>query len=341
MNDSTGQSLLIWSPSPHVKRANSTKKIMQRVCIALLPACIMGVVYFGLKALLILALSLFSAVASEFIFLLIAGKSFKEIAKNFDYTSCVTGLLVGITIGTNYPWYAPVLGSVFAIIVVKMLFGGTGKNLVNPAIAGRIFIFMSFQSVVGAWLYPSIGAIGGETGSTITTGATVLEGLLKGNGVALSNWDLLLGTGLQGCIGETCKIALILGGIYLAVRKVINPLYPIIYIAVEGLFAVCLAGFDFNVFLPSILSGGLFLGAIFMATDYVTTPNTRLGNIIYFVALGLLTAGLRAATKMEVVSFAILLMNLIVPLIDKFIVQRPFGYVREKKVKAEKAAKNG
>lgn len=310
------------------------------MCIALLPACVMGVVYFGLKALLILALALFSAVASEFIFLLIAGKTFKEIAKEFDYSSCVTGLLVGMTIGTNYPWYAPVFGSVFAIIVVKMLFGGTGKNLVNPAITGRIFIFMSFQSVVGAWLFPSVGAIGGSS-SSVTTGATVLEGLLKGYGVTLSNWDLFLGTGLRGCIGETCKAALLLGGIYLAVRKVINPLYPIIYIAVEGLFAVCLAGLDFNVFLPSILSGGLILGAIFMATDYVTTPNTKLGNVIYFVALGLVTAGLRAATKMEVVSFAILLMNLIVPLIDKFIVQRPFGYVKEKKYKAEKAAKNG
>ncbi len=334
MNENT----LIWSSSPHVKNKNSTRRIMQRVCIALLPACIMGVVYFGLKALLILSLAVLSAVASEFIFLLCTGKRLKDIAKNFDFSSCVTGLLVGMTIGTNYPWYAPIFGSAFAIIVVKMMFGGTGKNLVNPAIVGRIFIFMSFQSVMGAWLYPSVGSIYGET---VQTSATVLEGLLKGEGVAVSNWDLLLGTGIQGCIGETCKVALIIGGIYLAIRKVINPVYPIIYIAVEGLFAVCLAGFDFGTFLPSILSGGLMLGAIFMATDYVTTPNTKLGNVIYFVMLGLVTAGLRAATKMEVVSFAILLMNLIVPLIDKFIVQRPFGYVRTKKVKTEKAAKNG
>lgn len=341
MNDSSQTTLLTWSPSPHVKRQTSTKKIMINVCIALIPACVMGVVYFGLQAFLILALALFSAVASEFVFLLIAGKRFKQIAKQFDYTSCVTGLLVGMTIGTNYPWYAPIFGSAFAVIVVKMLFGGTGKNLANPAIVGRIFIFMSFQSVAGAWLFPSIGAIASGSGASVSTGATVLEGFLKGEGVALSNWDLLLGTGLRGCIGETCKVALIAGGIYLAARKIINPLYPIIYIAVEGLFAVCLARFDFGVFLPSILSGGLILGAIFMATDYVTTPNTKLGNVIYFIALGLLTAGLRAATKMEVVSFAILLMNLLVPLIDKFIVQRPFGYVKEKKIKAEKAAKNG
>lgn len=334
MNDVT----LICSPSPHVKSNNSTRRIMQRVCIALLPACVMGVVYFGLKGLLILSLALVSAVASEFVFLLCSGKKFKEIADGFDFSSCVTGLLVGMTIGSNYPWYAPILGSVFAVVVVKMMFGGTGKNLVNPAIAGRIFVFMSFQSVVGAWLYPSIGPVSGTSG--VQTSATVLEELLKGFGATASNWDLFLGTGIRGCIGETCKVALLLGGIYLAVRKVINPVYPIIYIAVEGLFAVCLAGFDFGVFLPSVLSGGLILGAIFMATDYVTTPNTKLGNVIYFVMLGLLTAGLRAATKMETVSFAILLMNLIVPLIDKFIVQRPFGYVRAKKVKAEKAAKN-
>ncbi len=327
--------ILTYSTSPHIKNYRTTKQIMVHVCIALLPACVMGVIYFGLSALLLLALSVASAVISEFAYNLICGDTIQECAKKFDFTSCVTGLLIGMTIGTNYPWYAPVFGSAFAIIVVKMLFGGTGKNLVNPAIAGRIFIFMSFQSVVGAWLYPSIGAIAPSvnTGSSVITGATALENILKMGATDLSNWDLLLGTGVQGCIGETCKLALIVGAIYLAIVGVINIGYPIIYIAVTGLFTVVLNGFDFGYFLPSILSGGLIIGALFMSTDYTTTPNTTLGNLIYFILLGLVTAGLRMATKMEVVSFAILLMNLFVPLIDKFVINRPFGFQKDKKVK--------
>lgn len=324
--------LYVYSSSPHVKAPRTTKNIMIHVCIALLPAVVMGIVLFGYLAALIIGLALISAVASEFIYLLIVGKTFKQILKEFDFTSCVTGLLVGLSIGVNYPWYSPILGSVFAIVVVKMLFGGTGKNLVNPAVTGRIFIFMSFQAVVGAWVIPSIAPI---SGTSVTTGATVLESITKGTLPNLSNLDLLLGTGVLGCIGETCKVALIIGGIYLAVTGIINIGYPIIYIAVTGLFSVALNGFHFEMFLPSILSGGLIFGAIFMATDYTTTPNTTLGNVIYFIALGLVTAGLRMATKMEVVSFAILLMNLFVPLIDKFVVPKPFGYKKQQKEKGK------
>ena len=210
----TDGKILKFSASPHVKAPRTTRQIMARVAIALLPAAIMGIVYFGLNAALILALSTISAVASEFIYLLICKNTFKDIVKQFDFTSVVTGLLVGMSIGSNYPWYAPIFGSVFAIVVVKMLFGGTGKNLVNPAITGRIFIFMSFQAVVGAWAIPSIGP---AFGSSVESGATMLGNIFSGT-VSNSNWlDLLLGTGVSGCIGETCKIALILGGIYLCI----------------------------------------------------------------------------------------------------------------------------
>ena len=328
--------LLTYSPSPHIKAPRTTKGIMARVCIALLPACIMGIVYFGINALLILLASTISAVASEYVYNLILKKSFKEITKDFDFTSCVTGLLVGMCMGSQTPLYVPVFASIFAIIVVKMIFGGTGKNLVNPAIAGRIFAFMSFTAVMASnWATPSIAPI--ISTSMPTTGATVLTSLME-NGTlpSLSVLDLLLGTGLAGCIGETCKIALILGAIYLACTKIINIIYPLIYIAITGLFSVCLFGFDFAYFLPSILSGGLILGAFFMATDYTTSPNTILGNVIYFILLGLITAGLRVATKMEVVSFAILLMNLVVPLIDKFIFNKPFGYKKSRKIKEGK-----
>ncbi len=324
-----------FSSSPHVKAPTTTARIMQHVCISLMPACIMGVVLFGLNALLILSLALISAVASEFIYLLIVGKKFNEIIKQFDFTSCVTGLLIGLSIGSQSPWYVPIFASVFAIIVVKMIFGGTGKNLVNPAVTGRIFAFMSFTSVVASgWVLPNIASLSGGTSIDPTTGATVLTNLFtNGTSTNLSTLDLLLGTGLAGCIGETCKIALILGGVYLAVLGIINIGYPIIYILTTGLLSVCLNEFNFAYFLPTILSGGLVLGAIFMATDYTTTPNTTLGNIIYFILLGAVTAVLRQATGIEVVSFAILLMNLFVPLIDKFVINKPFGYKKEKKAK--------
>jgi len=325
--------IYVYSPSPHVKKQRTTKGIMIDVCIALLPACVMGIVYFGYLAALILGLAVISAVISEYVYLLISGKTFREITRQFDFTSCVTGLLIGMSIGINYPLYAPVLGSAFAIIVVKMLFGGTGKNVVNPAVTGRIFIFISFQAVVSTWVLPSILPIGG---TSVSTSATALGNLIESGNAGLSNLDLLLGTGVAGCIGETCKLALIVGGIYLAVRKVINPLFPVIYIAVTGLFSVALSSFEFGVFLPSILSGGLILGAIFMATDYTTTPNTFIGNLVYFVMLGLITAGLRFATKMETVSFAILLMNLLLPLIEKFTIRKPFGYTKQKKIKEAK-----
>lgn len=321
--------IFTYSNSPHVKKPHSTKWIMGNVCIALIPATVMGIVFFGGMAALIVGLAAVSAVVAEFLYYLILKKPFIKIAKDFDFSSLVTGLLVGLTIGTNYPLYAPVLGSFFAVIVVKLLFGGTGKNIANPAIVGRIFIFISFQSVVTAWVIPAIGSI---TGGTLSTGATTLVNILENKQMPnLSIWDLLLGTGLSGCIGETCKVAILVGAIYLAFLKIIDIKFPIIYIAITGLFTVALNGFDFAYFMPSILTGGLFIGAFFMATDYVTTPNTKLGNYIYFVALGLLTAGLRQATRMETVSFAILLMNLTVPLIDKFIISRPFGHYKKKK----------
>ncbi len=329
----SSQKLYKFSSSPHVKSSSSTKRIMLDVVIALLPATVMGIVLFGLNAFLLIAISLLSAVASEFIYLLICKKTFREIINGFDFSSLVTGLLIGLSIGSQTPLYIPIFASAFAIIVVKMIFGGTGKNLVNPAVTGRIFIFMSFTSLMtSGWSNPSIPSLSGDF---ITTGATVLGGLLDSTLPSLSNIDLLLGFGVAGCIGETCKVALILGGVYLAIRKVINIGYPIIYIAVTGLFSVALNGFDFALFLPSILSGGLMLGAIFMATDYTTSPNTTLGNVIYFILLGLVTAGLRVATGLEVVSFAILLLNLFVPLIDKFIINRPFGYFKAKKQKGE------
>lgn len=347
----------VYSSSPHVKSPRTTKMIMIDVCIALIPACIMGIVYFGWGALLILAISAISAVLSEWVFLLCCKKSFKEILQQFDYTSLVTGLLIGMNLYANSKWYVAILASVFAVIIVKMLFGGTGKNIVNPAIAGRVFAFIAFGAAFGGTFSvtpesPSVSQISVAGSRYIQAGATPLQSLYDPSIVNnLNCWDLLLGTGVQGCIGEVCKLALILGGIYLVVRGVLNFRWPLVYIAVTGVVSVIIAWIDgcsaltnptssfiaveftkaCGVFFPSILSGGLILGAIFMATDYVTTPNTKLGNYIYFVLLGILTAVMRRAVKGEVVSFVILLMNLLVPLFDLYIRRKPFGYVKPQK----------
>lgn len=319
-------SKLIISPTPHIKANGTTKRIMIDVLIALLPATVVGTVFFGWYAFLLIALSVLSAVLSEVVFLLVRGENFSDIIKKFDFTSMVTGLLLGLNLPPSCPAYVPVLGSVFAVVVVKMLFGGTGKNFVNPAIAGRVFLLISFAEVMTTWSVPSVGAL---KPSSVATGATVLGSVIKGE-YPVSNLDLFLGTGIPtGAIGETCKLALIAGYVYLLLRRVVD-YKPLIYIGVTGLTAVILCG-SFSAFLPSVLSGGLILGAIFMATDYVTTPDTTLGNIIYFALLGIVTAVLRHLKGTEVVSYCILLMNFFVPIIDRLVIPKPFGYQKAKK----------
>lgn len=366
----------VYSSSPHIKSPRTTRRIMIDVCIALLPACIAGCVLMGIAnpaysklgwlSFMQLAICCVSSVAAEFVYLLCCKKSFMNILREFDFTSLVTGLLIGMNLYPTSKWYVGILASVFAIVVVKMLFGGTGKNIVNPAIAGRIFAFIAFGAAFGGamgFVNPNSGKAveitSTITGGKVTAGATPLQIMLGAEGEnSLTNLDLFLGTGVAGTIGEICKLALIIGGIYLVVRGVLNFRWPLVYIATTGVVAVLIAWIEscmkdghfmgalmgtkfvpaLETFLPSILSGGLILGAIFMATDYVTTPNTKLGNYIYFVCLGILTAVLRRAVKGEVVSFAILLMNLLVPLFDLYIRRKPFGYVRpvkQKKAKTE------
>ncbi len=316
---------VIISDTPHIRSKQTTKHIMLDVLIALLPASIAGIVYFGYKAVIVLAISVLSAFVTEVVYSLCQKKDIKKILKDFDFTSLVTGLLLGMCLSSTVPWYVPMLSSVFAIAVVKMLFGGTGMNIANPAIAGRVFAFISFQAVmISGWAVPKFGSI---SNNAVYSGATALTTMLQ-NGlgsVNLSNLDLFLGTGVAGCIGETCKLALIVGGIYLVVRKILPWKWPILYIGVTGLTTCLLNDCNFTYFLPSILSGGLMLGAIFMATDYVTSPNNNASCFFYFIILGVLTAVLREATSIEVVSFAILLMNLFVPMFDTYFRPRPFG----------------
>ncbi len=349
------------SGSPQIKSSATTKRIMIDVVIALLPACIVGCILlglqtpktatlnYGLSSAIILIVATLSAVVAEFVFRLCTKATFKQIVDEFDFTSVVTGLLIGMNMYATSKWYAAMLASVFAVVVVKMLFGGTGKNIVNPAIAGRIFAFIAFGQAFGGSYASDQKVQSPLSYGFFQTGSTPLQAVVNPGAVtdnSLNALDLFLGTGVQGCIGEISKAALLVGGIYLIIRGVLDFRWPLVYILVTGVVTVLVnwfagmasyenfvstfIGVEFEkaikFFVPSMLSGGLFLGAIFMATDYVTTPVNKLGKYIYFALLGILTAVLRHFTKMEVVSFVILLGNLIVPLIDTYIVRRPFGY---------------
>ncbi len=349
---------IVISTPPHVKSKRTTRGIMLDVSIALAPAAIAGCVFFGWQALLIILMSVFACVATEFIYFFIANKGFaKKCAdaksvclrwcKQFDFTSVVTGLILALILPTTDKWYQVlyevIFGAVFAIAIVKMLFGGTGKNIVNPAAAGRIFVFLSFS--VSTFVAANFGALqdGAISGNVVATGATNLSGyLLNGKDSQLGLLDLFLGTGVHGCIGETCALAILIGFVYLSVRNVIKWWQPILYLVVMGFTAVLMSGFemdkyafDMALFLPHILSGGALFGAVFMFTDYVTSPKGVWGQVVYYVAAAILTALLRHFTKMEVTSFIILLMNLVTPLIDKYIISKPFGYKRAKKQKKE------
>ncbi len=256
-----------------------------------------------------------------------SGAACVKFARQFDFTSVVTGLILAMIISSETNWYEAAIGAAFAVIIVKMVFGGTGKNIANPAAVGRVFIAISFAAV-STYTTANISSI---MDSSIEAGSTYLKDyFLAGDVNAMSLSDLFLGTGVAGCIGETCKLALIVGYIYLVARKVIKWWQPLLYLVVTGLLSAALYT-DFAYFLPSILSGGVMFGAIFMATDYVTSPKGVYGQIVYYVLLGVLTAVLRYLTEIEVVSFVILIMNLLVPLIDRYIMRRPFGYRREKK----------
>lgn len=353
---------VVISTPPHVKSKRTTRGIMIDVCIALAPCAFAGCVFFGWQALLIILMSVFSCVATEFVYFFIANKGFSKKCvnaksvcvrwmKQFDFTSVVTGIILALILPTTDKWYEVfyevIIGAVFSIAIVKMVFGGTGKNLVNPAAAGRVFMAISFAAVT-TYTAANFSALEFESG--IFTGSTNLWWLLNNNGgnpeTKLTVIDLFLGTGVAGCIGETCKLSILVGYIYLSVRKVIKWWQPLLFIAVFGFTAVFMSGFafiptggyifDMELFLPHIFSGGVLFGAVFMFTDYCTSPKGVYGQLVYYVVAAVLVAVLRYLTKLEVTSFVILLMNLVVPLIDKYIIARPFGY---KKIKANKGDK--
>ena len=302
---------LILSSSPHIHTRDSSRRIMLDVIIALLPAAIAGVVLFGAKALTLIAACVISAVVSEALFNILAHK--KQTVG--DLSAVVTGLLLALNLSTNVAIWQCVVGTVFAIVVVKCLFGGLGKNFANPAITGRVFMLLAFSSVAGG-AKPAV--------VELVSSATPLALLAQGSENAPSLMELFLGLH-GGAIGETCCLALLIGFAWLLFRRVIKWHVPVIFIGTVFVLYLVFTG-SFQMALAEILAGGLFIGAIFMATDYVTSPITLKGKMVFALGCGLVTFIIRYfCAYPEGVSFSILAMNILTPYIEKFTANTPLG----------------
>lgn len=298
----------IVTPSPHILSNRSTQTIMRDVIIALMPALIASVILFGFRTLLIVATCVISCVVFEYL----SRKIMKKENTISDLSAVVTGLLLAYNFPVTIPLWMAVIGSFVAIVVAKQFFGGIGQNFANPAIVGRIVIFVSFAAHMTNWTAP-FTYLGKVDAVTV---ATPLVDLGHANTL-----DLFLGN-IPGCLGETCSLALLLGGIYLVIRKVISPIIPVTYIGTVFLLSALLGTNPVN----QIFAGGLMLGAIFMATDYATSPITKKGKLIFGFGVGLITILIREfGNYPEGVSFAILFMNILTPLIDRYTMPKPFG----------------
>ena len=310
------------SSSPHVRAKDSTSRIMAYVIAALLPASLFGIYNFGFKALLLILITIATCVATEWVFDKIVHK------KNTigDLSAVVTGLLLALNLPVSLPWWEAVIGGVFAIAIVKCLFGGLGQNFMNPALGARCFLLIAFAADMTNFNVT-------KNGVDVYTGATPLA-LIRENGLSADNVrDMLVGN-VAGTIGETSVIAILLGAIILILLGVIDLKIPGAYIITFALFMFFFGAsrFDFNYVVAQLCGGGLMLGAFFMATDYVTSPITPRGKIIFGICCGLLTGIFRCfGANAEGVSFSIILSNILVPLIEKYTVPRAFGQVKEAK----------
>lgn len=314
--------LLNVSASPHVRSKDSTKTIMRDVAIALIPTAIFGIYNFGARALLVILTCIAASVLSEYIF----EKGMKRPVTTYDYSAVVTGLLLALNLPAKAPLWMAALGSVFAIIIVKQLFGGLGQNFMNPALAARCFLMISFTARMTDFTI-SKGSVlmNGAMGVDGLAGATPLAAVKAGESVDLIS--LLIG-GTGGTIGETSAVCILAGAAYLLAKRVITPKIPLVYIGTLFLFALIFGGhgFDMNYLLSQVLSGGLLLGAFFMATDYVTSPITPAGQVVFAAVIGILTGIFRIfGGSAEGVSYAIIIGNLLVPLIERVTIPVPFG----------------
>lgn len=301
--------LLTVASSPHIKRPDTTRSIMSDVVIALAPAATYGCILFGLRALAVLITSVSVAVLCEFLW----NKALKKPNTIKDMSAVVTGLLLGMNLPPTLPLWQAAIGSAAAIIVVKQMFGGLGHNFANPAIAARIILLVSFPASMTRFTEPVSDAV---------TSATPLAGTAG----TLSFKTLFFGMH-AGSIGETSAFLLIVGGLYLVIRRVITPVIPVCFIGTVALLSL-IAG---ESVMLSVFGGGLILGAVFMATDYTTSPTTPLGKAVFAVGCGIITFVIRKFGSLpEGVSYSILLMNILVPHINRFTLSKPFGFEKVK-----------
>ena len=308
---------LIVSYAPHVRSAKSTKQLMADVVIALIPALIAAIYFFGLPALVHTLVCVASCLFFEWIW----EKAFKLPNTIGDFSAVITGMLIAFNMPVSAPYWLGIAGSAFAIIVVKMFFGGLGNNFVNPALAGRVFMLICWPVLMTSWTTPAFNM---SLTTDAVSCATPLGVLAEGGEVSFSYLQMFLGN-IGGCMGEVSTLAILVGFVYLLVRKVITWRIPVIYVAVVYIMSSLMGGDG----VYHILSGGLMLGAVFMATDYVTSPMSWTGHIIYAIGLGILTVVIRLFGSLpEGVSYSILLMNIVTPLIDTYTKNRIYGKVK-------------
>ena len=318
-------SKLVVSSSPHISAPTSVRSIMLDVVLALLPAGCAAVWLFGINALLLILTCVISCVLSEYI----CRKIMKRDTTIGDLSAVVTGLLLAYNLPPTLPLWMAAIGSIVAIVVAKQLFGGIGQNFANPAIIGRIVLMNSFATAMTTWAEPFFYKAQDGSAADALSSATVLVSQLKGDALP-SITEMLIGQ-RAGCLGETCVIALLIGGIYLIARKVINPFVPVVFIGTVALFT----WINGDNVLYQVMSGGLILGAFFMATDYSTTPTTFKGQLIFAFGCGAITSLIRIFGSLpEGVSYSILIMNILTPLIDRITPTKPFGYSKPKKIKS-------
>ncbi len=309
---------LFVSSSPHIRSGITTQKIMLNVIIALIPSVIAAGVIFGPKALLLVAVTVAAAVAAEYI----CRRVMKRPNTVSDLSAVVTGILLALNLPVGINPLMAVFGAVAAIVVVKQMFGGLGQNFVNPALAARIILLVSFPQAMTTWAEP----FSYLNGTDAVTSATPLA-QNAADGFSGSYLDLFLGN-TGGCIGETCALAILIGGIYLIAVRIISPSIPLVYLGTVALLALIIGQDP----LFHLLSGGVMLGAFFMATDYTTSPVTNWGKVIYAAGCGIITVLIRVYANLpEGVSFSILLMNILVPHIENFTRPRAFGSVKKSK----------
>lgn len=310
--------------SPHKLDRSNTRRITLDVLIALAPCLVCGVLFYGLYALMLVAICVAACFASEQVYNLIRKKPF-----TFDLSAVVTGVILGLNLPPRAPWYIPIVGGVFAIVVVKMIFGGLGKNFANPAATARVFLLLAYSSVMTQYIGADLSNV---LAGDVTTGATYLGGGIAALQDSFLNIGGYWGYVLQllfgyvgGSIGETCKLAVLAGGVYLTARRVIDWRIPVVYLLTAAAMVLVCYGSASEILLQ-LFSGGLMFGAVFMATDYATSPKWRYNRILYAIGLGVITVLIRRyGSYPEGTSLAILIMNLFVPIMDKYLLPVRFG----------------